>query len=281
MQPVTPRPASPPRVGLLLSAHKPPDESDERWIGGLKFAPEGCNSAGVEDPCEVEERDISDSPANVEFEPFLVWAGDKCSTFGFQSRDYRGRAERMLAACEGAQVESEFWKGTQAQESDWPNAYLTSEASDVITTGSTNEMDVLALHEQALAECNCGQQGMIHAPRSVVSKWAERGVLRREGNRILTINDTIVVPGAGYDGSGPYGDAADGSVWTFSTGMVEVRLSAVKVVPDTFEQAAAAGRGTNIIEIYAQREAAATWDGCCHFAAEVDAPVPAIGGQGS
>lgn len=293
--PVVPNPARPPRVGLIVSANRPNDgaASPERtdndsgtkwWKDGFGFKPEACASSGVSDKCEIGALDADSGADIVNFEPYLVWAGYECSTFGFNLEDYRGRAERALLACQGAQVEAEFWTGDLAraqvlEDADSPfevNGYLSSEDSDVITAGADTPTNALALLEQALA-CNCGQQGMIHATRGVASLWHQGGALRREGNLLLTVNDTIVVPGAGYDGSGPYGPAADGSVWAYATGIVDVRLAPIDIIPGSADRAR--DRATNTITIYAERAAAATWDGCCHFAAEINAPMPDIAGS--
>lgn len=286
---MVPNPARPPRVGLIASANRPTDgaASPERtdndqgtkwWKDGFGYKPEACASSGVSDKCEIGTLDADSGADEVNFEPYLVWAGYECSTFGFNLDDYRGRAERALLACQGAQVENELWSGDLARTDEVfdDNRYLSSEDSDVVTAGAETAANALALLEQALA-CNCGQQGMIHATRGVASLWHQGGALRREGNLLLTVNDTIVVPGAGYDGSGPYGPAADGSVWAYATGIVDVRLAPMQVIPENV--ANARDRATNTITIYAQRAAAATFDGCCHFAAEIDAPMPNIAGS--
>lgn len=289
---VVPSPARPPRVGLLVSANRPTDgaASPERtendkgtkwWKEGFSFKPEACASSGVSDRCEIGSLDADSGADVVDFEPYLVWAGYECSTFGFNLDDYRGRAERALLACQSSQLEAELWSGTLARTGGPfdDNRYLSREDSDVVTApGSVpTPTDALALLEQALGDCNCGQQAMIHATRGVASLWHQGGALRRDGNLLLTVNDTIVVPGAGYDGSGPYGPAADGSVWAYATGIVDVRLAPVDVIPGDVQNAR--DRANNTITIYAERAAAATWDGCCHFAAEINAPMPDIAGS--
>lgn len=285
--PVQAQPAAPPRVGLVPQA-RVVNERDERWVGGFAYQPEGCAEAGTVDPCASGSKTISDNAANVEFEPFGVWAGYKCSAHGDIEQDWRGRAERALEACTSKQVEAEFWTGEIAQAMDAaPNRYLASGDSDVLTDGAVPVNDALACLEQGLAECGCGSRGMIHATRQIVTLWQAGGALRRDGNQILTVNDTIVVPGAGYDGSGPDGQpAADGSVWAYATSLVDVRLSSIDVLPSNASgldalMRGALHRGENTVEVRAERLAAATWDGCCHFAVEIDASLCGFGGPGS
>lgn len=275
--------AQPPRVSLVSSAVIV-TETDDRWEAGFAYTPESCASAGISDPCAVEARTIADNEDAVEFEPFEVWAGFKCSTFGFQASDYDRRAREALEACESAQIEAELWKGTYAQDGDRPNNFLNHLTnSDRVSDGNEEPVEALALLEQALAECGCGQQGMIHAPVSVVTLWSSLNLLRREANRIYTIRDTIVVPGAGYDGSGPGGLApADGALHAYATPMVQVRLGrAVTITPNPEDDdalAQATDRETNTVEFRAARVAAATFDPCCHFVAAIDAPLPDVGG---
>ena len=156
---------------------------------------------------------------------------------------------------------------------------LASPTADVVTPGATATPQVaLRCLEAALADCACGARGMIHAPRQLVSAWSQDGLVRHEGGTILTINDTIVVSGAGYDGSSPDGEpATSGSVWAYATGIVTVRLSPVVVTPSTIEQAL--DRSVNTIEYRAERMAAAYWDSCCLFAAETDLELCLIGGS--
>lgn len=279
----------PPRVGLIpsLTAIMEDDAftGPARWAGGYSFNPEGCGASGVQNPCGNDEKDIDDNPAIVEVEPFVIWAGDKCAPWQLD-RDWQGRARRQLAASESYQVASELWRGDLAQaEVDnngdpWPNRWLASPESDVLTSGPTSISDGIACLEYALGRCARGQRGMIHVTRQAAVFLDREHIVRRDGNLLLTINDTIVVPDAGYDGSGPNGeDAADGSQWAYATTMIQLRMSPVQVVPDNMSEATL--RTTNLVEFRAERIASAAWDHCCHLAVELDLPLCDIGGPGS
>lgn len=271
----------PPRVGLLASA--PSREGAGRWETGLEYEPEGCGvDVGLIDPCTGGQVLIDGGNADIEkMDPFLIWAGRQCTTLNFQAAEYEARATRLLLACQSKQVEAEFWSGalTQAAHPADENFYLneTGAATLVNTTPST-PVEALALLEQGLADCGCGARGMIHATRSVVTLWSEGGLVQRQGSLLVTIHDTIVVPGAGYDGSGPGNEAAaDGSVFAYATGLVNVRLSPVDVTPKTFAEAT--DRTLNTVAFRAHRTAAFLRDTCCHLAVEVDAPIPAVVGS--
>lgn len=275
---VTAPPAVPPVLSLVSMARDPGDW-DDHMANGIRFQPESCSGGGgVLDPCGSDDKDIDATPAVVDFQPFAVWEGDRCSGTAFNSRDFKGRAQRLLLACESSHIAHEFWTGTLARAKHWTaNRYLASEASDVVTNGPSEALQALECLEEALASCNCGQRGMIHCTPQLASVWSEFDVLRREGKYILTIMDTIIVPDAGYNGSGPYGPAVAGSQWTYATSMVDVRRGPISIVPDTVAEAM--DRSNNLIEFRAERMAAATFAGCCHIAAEVNLPLCGIGGS--
>lgn len=280
------RPAAPPRVGLIPSLgglQAVTDNSTElRWGNGLSFNPEGCDASGTYDPCQAAPNldTAADSDRGViDAEPFVVWASDKCSTFDGE-RDWRGRAERALNACVSMQVARELWTGDLSTARGFDNRFLASQASDVVTSAAATPTAALACLEQGLSQCACGQRGMIHATPQVVTYWAALNLVRREGQWLLTSLDTIVVPDAGYDGSGQYGQSqATGSSWAYATGMVDVRLGPVEVFAR--EPAEQVDRTKNTRLAIAQRLAAVTWDGCCHLAAEMDLNPCGIGGAGS
>lgn len=277
--PIAAPPAAPPRVGLIKSANVPQGKWDER---GIEYGSEGCQMIETlaDRACEPSEDKAPGTSGNaVEWDPYILVAADSCSALGFGARDWQGRARRLLLACESAQIEAELWNGTIADDEDLPNRALASEASDVLTSGPTGFTDALACLEQGLAECNCGQRGMIHAPRQLVTHWVALNLIRREGNFLLTALDTIVVPGAGYDGSGPYAAASEGSIWAYGTGIVDVRLGEIQIYGGPNREGL--DRTTNDIEIRAERKALASWDGCCHVAVEIDASLCGIGGAGS
>jgi hypothetical protein len=273
---VTPQPLTPPRVGLIASAPTIPT-SDDRWTAGFSYDPENCDGE-IRLLADCNEETPADPPTNrelVEYMPFVIEAVDRCSTMT-QSRDREGRVTRLLAAAESKAIESELWRGTKARAMtpDWPNRYLTSNDAEVLTDIPSDPGEALGCLEQYLADCQVGGRGMIHASRDVVTAWARAQLLRREGNLILTILDTIVVPGAGYDGSGPATSAggapqapADSDLWAYATGIVAIRLGSVTTQSDPRETI---DRSTNTQELRAQRFASAVWD-CCHGAIAIDA----------
>lgn len=211
--------------------------------------------------------------STVAFVPYLIVAEDSCSTWGFEERDFKGRAERLLENAKHKAMEAEFWSGTQAIASGWPNNYLTR-ASDLVneTPGSVPSIARgFEILQQALAGCGFGGQGMIHVPVAAVPNLLN---VRRVGNLMLDMFDNIVVPGVGYPGTGPGGSSpAAGKTFMYATDLVMVREEPEPtVIPDTFEEALDRGQAgePNKLRFRAEKFAAAYFDNACKFCCEVN-----------
>lgn len=295
---VDPLPLAPPRISLLTSAIV--DESSrgaQEWLNGLELAPEACT--GPENPywweCPGESGQtpeqvygsngklIPNPPAIVRFRPFTVWTGFRCSTAQFRSNDYEGRAKRALEAFQSTFIEEELWTGARvAVPANLPNDYFQNSPTALNSGSATPYVTALAELEQALAECNPGQPGMIHAQPRLVTLWLQNGLVAAEpnGRRLRTTFGTIVVPGSGYPGSGA--GLAAGTVaesYAYGTGMIRVWLGPVSNVS---AQETSSGdnnvplgdsdvvRATNDVRVRVEREAAALWDECCQVSVRVD-----------
>ncbi len=281
--PVTGPPARPPRFGLLAAA--PVLDDGERWELGYAFQPEACGESGrlgIECNGNTGELVIDYGPGVVEGDPFVVFAGDRCGTFGFRSRDWQGRARRQLEATQSYEIAAELWGGSLglAQRS------LTDPAADTLTTagaGGEDPVDALACVEQGIGTAGRGRQGMVHVTQQVLTHLASAQAVVLSGSTWVTPNGNLVVADAGYDGSGPNGEAATADTqWMYGTGIVGVRLGAVDVTPTSIDEARAlAGsvdRSLNDLIVYAQRPATFQWDECVHVAAEVNIGTCLTGG---
>jgi hypothetical protein len=259
-------PATPPRYSLLVAAAVV-DDAASRWeVGGITWAPEACSGGGVADVTCFGNTAALSVPANegnVEADPFLVWAGDKCSTIGFEARDYEGRARRLLEATQSARVAHEFWTGDLAASASLDNTPLADATSDTVTTGEVSVR-------------NDGRRGMIHVTPQVLTHAYSWDLITPQGQLWTTALGTIVVADAGYPGTGPNGESAADTQWAYATSMAQVRLSQIVVTPETFNEAV--DRSVNTVEYRVGRLALVQWDQCCHFAAEVDIATAAIGG---
>lgn len=211
----------------------------------------------------------------VEYVPFLVLAFDRCSSFGFEEHDYKGRALRLLDNSTPEAVEREYWTGALAEAKGYPNNSLMNSAkvSDLTPTTVPSVERGLAILQDALANCGFGGQGMIHVQPQTTSSLLK---VRRVGPQLYDIFDNIVVPGVGYPGTGPGGkEPKPGNAYIGASDLVMTRIEEKGTIfPSTFAEALDWGQGgePNTIQFAAQRYAAAYFDGACQFACEVKLP---------
>lgn len=274
----------PSKFGLLNSKTLVTVEGgDEHWTGGIAFEALTCNvDSRVVSICNTTEA-VSSTEANSGsnyYLPFYIQTEYTCSTFGFEKADYFGKAVRAMELCQGKAAEHEFWTGDLAQldtstSNDNPpigneNKYLaSSDAVDKTPTPGTaiKPRHALALLEQALADCGCGTRGFIHATRGVASVLADD--LEEEDDTLVTKLGNYVIAGTGYDGSGPNGAIPTGTkAWMYATGPITAVLGKIATTPD--ERSEALNTRNNEVVVTAERPAAVTWDGCCHFGVLVD-----------
>lgn len=289
--------AAPPVVGLLASARDPFSTRegvldlatgsrvapDGRWRNGFEYNPELAGVGYITSQCDPQagDRAIDARLGNAEWEPYVIGDGIACSTFGWRGRDWRAQVTRQLNSIAEYQISYEFWHGVIAQRDGLANGWLANAAtSDDLTEGTAVPLTHgLACLQQYLADMG-GQRGMIHASRQVITHWLSLNLVERRGAVQFDPFDNIIVPGAGYDGSTPDGAGpSDGDVWAYATGIVDVFRGPIDysgVPEDTPEQI---GRSTNDIEIRAEQDAVASWDGRVHGAVRLDVDVCAIGGS--
>lgn len=219
----------------------------------------------------------------VAYIPFLIQVEDSCSTWGWEARDFTGRALRLLDNATPNAIEREFWSGAFAQQTltgplAGSNGFLIQSgtssnggtglaAQDLTPGGSpcsiTRGIQIL---EDYLANTGLGGQGMLHtAPETSPNLLGAR----RVGSLLLTVQDNIVVPGSGYPttgNTGPIGNAnanpGAGNQWIFCSDLVSIRLGDPSFWPTTMAEATDRGNfgSPNLTRIRAQRFAAATFD---------------------
>lgn len=275
--------ATPPRYGLIAVAPTQ-DTPDGRWTAGFAFTPEQCGQGGraaINCGGSTDVLDPDGNPTPVEGDAFVVWAGDACSTFGLDARDYQGRARRQLAAIESYELANELWTGSLRDDTNaatpdtMTNVALVDTSSDTVTNGAVSPLDALGCLEQGLGSTIRGQRGMIHVTPQMLVQLVGSGAVQWQGGVWVTPMQNLVVADAGYDGSGP-NSPAGATTWAYATSMIYVRLGPVEVIPG--EQAEAVDRALNDIRYLAERPVAYVWDHCAHLAAEVDLPTCFPGG---
>lgn len=251
--------------------------------GTLTFTDTGSGSPGASPPSSNTTGGPGSytNPAIITVVPFAIETMDQCSTFGFEERDFKGRALRWLDSATPHAIEAEFWTGTLAQAKGLPNPYLTmgSSAPNGFTnlTPSGTPPSVargMQILQDYLAQTGFGGQGMIHTQAQTAPDLL---AARRVGKLLLDIFDNIVVPGVGYTGSQPAGTSAPaaGTAWMYATDMVMVRIQPEgRVIPDTFEEAVDRGQGgePNTVTFRAFRFAAAYADFQAYAGCQVTLP---------
>lgn len=231
------------------------------------------------------KKDYDGNQTNVSYYPYIVEVPYTCSTWGFQENDYEGRALRQLEAGLSKAIEREFWTGEKNPANMNLTFWTPNDDAHVVNPGGAASPSpvspdtALVLLEAALASCYGGTAGMLHAPTAVAERWASLYFVDADEefeDRMLRTRsrEDIVVVGAGYPGTGPFGqpDPAPGTMWAFATGMVDVRLGEPMIYPETMAEAL--DRATNTVTFRGERVAAANWDGCCSFAVLVDLSIP-------
>src|SRR5262245_38999981 len=204
-------PLTPPRVSLVTSVDVATGDGD--WMNGIRFAPEACapptnpywwNCPEGSGTAPGFTKVINAPEAQVGYRPFDIWIGFKCGNMAVRNGEYLAEARRAMEAFQSSLIEKELWGGTVATTAGFPNDYLKNSPTLINTGTATPFITALAELEQGLATCQPGQIGVIHAQPRVVTKWRAYGLVEAEasGRRLRTALGTIVVPGAGYDGTG-------------------------------------------------------------------------------
>lgn len=305
LNPIAPPPLEKSPLNLIDSTDTPPDLTAGRWVNGMEFRPWPTTHGWVDDPCTQRlANDIDPSAPGyyplrglVDYRPPVFRIHDRGSTFGFEVMEYAERAGKLSDVAIYKQLETELWSGAQAIASGWTNPYLTNPAtvvnvSTLVTGGVPTVRRGVEILEQCLADYGVGARGMIHLRPEAIPRLAE--TVRRDkhpetGNpRLLTANDTIVIPGSGYPNTGPGGAAAGyGTTWMYATGWVETRVDPYLLFPNpddyiTYDDGggvmsqdtnsfigAAMDRAVNDVVVRAERFAGAWFDPACHFAIRV------------
>lgn len=266
---------------------------DNRWEMGFEFCPPPCatpsawfpNCVVVDEggPDEatvtggrVEKCDPASRPDCVVFEPFTVDAAFSCNASSHLSVDHVAEARDLLDRTTAKSLENQFWNGTVAEAAGVTQMRLAMPGATTLNADPSTPIagsKALPYLIQAAANCGAGGRRVIHAPAAVAAAWTNHGALQlQDGTLRTTVGGHVVVPGQGYTGTGPNGEAPDpGQAWVYVTSPVVVYLGEVLVLTDApGVLRRSGGRPENVIEVRAERQAAAVFDPCCHLAALIE-----------
>jgi len=279
-------PAEPPRYGLIQQLLAPtPDELANRFAQGWTFQPEGCDPTGAEAlvcASAVTADTEMDRPGTIEGFPVWLWAEDRCSTFGFFSRNWNGRVRNALAVKQSYDLARELWEGNASQLGGLGNFYLSAPDANEVTTSAKAVGKALGCLEAALATGLAGGMGLIHITPQALMHAVTMNVVRFDSGTWRTPMGTQVIADAGYSGAGPGNVPAGETQWAYATAMMRVWLAEVIVRPNSTDDrealAASMDVETNLVVVRAGRLAMVGHaNECVHAAAELDLPVCGYG----
>lgn len=274
-------PALQPAPHSLVASVPDITPSDNRWEMGFAWTPELCASMSAWDSCDggsfavSGSADMAKSDAvsldMVEYRPFTLELAVTCSSTGYDTLDFPGRARRAAEAATSPALEAEFWSGSLNQTNPHlaSNGGLAPTTATVLNGGTATEPAcAIGFLNEALGDCGVGGRGVIHMPQRAAAVMSL--LLTEEGQRLVTkVRRSVVVAGSGYPGTSRTGGSPSaGQQWVYATGPVGVMLGPVEVLSDNISEVLA--RRTNTLEYRAERTAAAIFDPCCLFAILVD-----------
>lgn len=272
-------PASPPALSLLrapgVRATTEERGVGDRWLNGVSIEPEPCTlnlnpqgqssdipywwTCGDTTPqaaYNVTTKAIATNQASLDAEAWTAWVGKACTGLGMsgpRQEEERAIVLRRFNASIDAIVERELWTGQVADAAgmdDNPHLMDVAEADNL--GNNFGFVTALAEIEQALAEKVSIGRRFIHAQPRLVTAWRSRQLVTLAPSRdhLLTELGTIVVPGSGYTGASPAGNAASMShSWAYGTGPIKVFVTepALQMV-----DASTVTRSTNLVELRAE-----------------------------
>lgn len=256
---VTAPPVEPYGYGLLSVAALP-DSSGVRVANGVQYEPLTCTPAQTtRDACITTDRDGNPLPTPgelladpgvplVEADPLTLYAGFRCSAVGRSHADMQERARQALRLGEQRGLERAFWTG---EEGNRPR--LADPDADLLAVAPQSPVRALGLLEGYLGERYPGR-GVIHIPRGLVPALHGNGLLKVEGDEIVTLLGTRVAAGGGYPNTGPDGAVAGANTgWAYATGQVAVWRGPELELAEG-QVAAAMDRTTNEVNLIVERQ---------------------------
>jgi hypothetical protein len=260
----------PARLSLLTQAAVV-NEPGDRWELAATWLPESCGGgSGTYDPCLSYVPPDLAATESIAGGPFGMVATAAChSTFGWQAADYAGRAKRRLLAQESWYLERDLWGPPTISGAPSLIASCQANGTDIGFGLAHDPVTALGCLEAELGDLNHGMLCMIHCPLQVFNALAsERLVISGTApGAAWTPKGNVVIPGDGYPGTTPHGDApADGEQYMYGSALVEVRHSEVVVRPDGPDPMRVLGQATdrltNTVKFWAHRYGLLAFDPC-------------------
>lgn len=224
--PVTLPPATSYANGLYDAATIVPDDA-ARHLGGVLLTDpnHGGHGRWPLDADDDTEPKAGDRPDDVTFPATIVWAADEVKAVGWSEADARARAEHVLGLVEPVEVEQ----------------HAAEQLAQIASEAFSDWVDAVGHLDAAIA--SRGHLGVLHAPRRLLARAQDKGMIIRQGGRLLTPGGNVWAFGAGYESLGNT---------IVATGGVVVRQSPVNTT-STFD------RENNIRLVVAERIVTPYW----------------------
>lgn len=219
----------------LYSVASPTDSVDPRTGNGGQWPALGCGVArafAIDCPPAGAPSSLVSAGGLpwVSQYPFGVVAGVRCKPVGASTDELRDAARAILRLSEQYAVERAFWRGGVWPAGVGAGAGFLAQNPTILSATPVSPKAGLGMLEDALVGLS-GGVGVIHAPRLASALLGADVTLRQQGGRLLTLVDTPVAMGGGYDGSGPGGTRPAGQAWLYGTGPVQVTRGPVDDLP--------------------------------------------------
>lgn len=219
---------------------------------GVEFEPEFCGTAR-ETPVACEAavaKTADDGKATVVGEPIAIYHIFQCRAIGSWD-DAQGRARKALDLGASRAVEAAF------------QTVISTGADDVTPSGTAVDPVLgLGLLEQHAGE-NYGGVPVIHMTRTMATILLSRQAIFRVGDHLETGLGSLVVAGAGYDGTAGPSAPAVGAEWMIATGNVAIWQGS-----ETFSEPLLDNPYTNQFKALAERTYVPTFE-CFNAGVEV------------
>ena len=233
--------------GFIRAARLLPDGVD--WSGGVSFLQNcggtstwSCDFAGA-------TKDIPQTQDPVEFDPFIVYAGERCSGKPFTAELEQLARNKLVRSRSGSMAQ-------ELHSSAYGNPGLVDSATDITPVGGAPCINN-AIAGLLSAACDCsGGDVVIHAPLVVLASLMQYDLVKYEDGRYRLGAYTVIVdcyPNVEPDGGTP---PAEDEVWLYSTGPVEYAMGNVEVIQNFDNE-------TNEDVVLAEQLSILRFDPCC------------------
>jgi hypothetical protein len=237
--------------GFIRSAGLLPANAD--WTGGITFS-SSCGGTDVWS-CSygVDKQNITDKGDPVEFDPFIVYAGKRCSG----APDVANLTELATIALKRG-ISGSLARELHSSDPTIGNPDLVTTATDITPGAAPCVQNAIAGLMSAAGECGGGPL-TFHVPFVALASLMSMSLVEFSDGRYRLGGHTIIVDD--YPNEPPTGGAvaAANEVWLYATGPVEYKLGERIDVGQFTER-------LNESIVIAEQLAIIRFDPCCVFA---------------